>query len=106
MPQRGASAGLTQRFKEGGWRSGGDRRQVVPGTMPQEERPFKKLTIAAIWMDLFQQELAHQCAESHLGQALESVPEAILDMADAGFEAQSSSDDPMDTGSDSDSDDE
>jgi len=36
---------------------------------------------------------------------LESDPEAILDTADAEFEGQSSWDDPMDTGSDSDSDD-
>ena len=36
---------------------------------------------------------------------LESDPEAILDTADADFEGQSSSDDPMDTGFDSDSDD-
>ena len=36
---------------------------------------------------------------------LESDPEAILNTADADFEGQSSSDDPMDTGSDSDSDD-
>jgi len=34
---------------------------------------------------------------------LESNPEAILDTADAGFEGQSSWDDPMDTGSCSDS---
>ena len=36
---------------------------------------------------------------------LESDPEAILNTADADFEGQSSSDDPMDTGSDRDSDD-
>jgi len=36
---------------------------------------------------------------------LESDPEAILDTADADFEGQSSWDDPVDTGSDSDSDD-
>jgi len=44
--------------------------------MPQEERRFKKLTIVAIWMDLFQQELAHQCAEGRLEQALETATTA------------------------------